>query len=176
MHLRYTLLALICLWLPCQASAEFYRYTDKNGVVHFTDDLAQVPEDQRPDVRRYSEPDDLLTPQQRAQKARQKAVRLQEAATASVKKKVKKEAILKTNDRSVVARLNKIKAALDEEHAGLVKEKETLVNEKDTLMTPANVRAYQSKATRLNERIAAYEERRKAFQEEVDAFNAGTRE
>ena len=39
--------------------AEFYQYTDQSGVLRFTDDLTLVPEDQRPKVKKYVEPDDF---------------------------------------------------------------------------------------------------------------------
>lgn len=177
MHLRYALLTLICMLLSFPVSAEFYRYTDKNGVLCFTDNLADIPEDQRPDVHRYSEPDDYLTPEERDRKARQEAEDRQRAREASGASDKRKETeIREPRNRSMVTRLNNIKAALDKECAELVKEKESLAKEKDTLTTPAGVKAYQEKVTRLNERIASYDKRRKAFQEEADAFNAGTGE
>ncbi|HWO42446.1 MAG TPA: TIGR02281 family clan AA aspartic protease [Candidatus Eisenbacteria bacterium] len=33
-------------------AAEFYRWTDQNGVVHFTDNLHNIPEKQRPGAKR----------------------------------------------------------------------------------------------------------------------------
>ena len=41
-----------CLWLVCPGSgalsaAEYYRWVDQNGVVHFTDNMHNVPEKQR---------------------------------------------------------------------------------------------------------------------------------
>jgi hypothetical protein len=35
------------------ASAEFYKYTDEDGNVRFTDDINQVPEEQRSKIRSY---------------------------------------------------------------------------------------------------------------------------
>ncbi len=37
------------------AFAQFYKYLDKQGVVRFTDDINQVPQDQRAAARSYSE-------------------------------------------------------------------------------------------------------------------------
>ena len=37
------------------AFAQFYKYLDKQGVVRFTDDINQVPQDQRVAARSYSE-------------------------------------------------------------------------------------------------------------------------
>src|SRR5262245_13478107 len=41
-----SLLALLA-WLPSEAAAEIYRWTDGQGRVHYTQDLSQVPPEQR---------------------------------------------------------------------------------------------------------------------------------
>jgi len=51
----YFLIVVALIGFPYQALADFYRYVDKNGVRRFTDNLSEVPEDQRPKVHRYSE-------------------------------------------------------------------------------------------------------------------------
>ena len=43
--------ALVLLWTT--AYGEFYQYTDTNGVLRFTDDLATVPPEQRSDVKTH---------------------------------------------------------------------------------------------------------------------------
>ncbi|MGE5305170.1 MAG: retroviral-like aspartic protease family protein, partial [Alphaproteobacteria bacterium] len=46
---------------PCSA-AEYYRWTDQNGVVHFTDNLQNVPEKQRGPATRIKATDNPLPP------------------------------------------------------------------------------------------------------------------
>ena len=58
MKLIWIILTGICLLSP--ANAEFYRYTDENGVVRFTDDPAKIPET---GIRKYAEPSDLMKKQ-----------------------------------------------------------------------------------------------------------------
>ncbi|GAB6062691.1 hypothetical protein JCM30394_14200 [Deferrisoma palaeochoriense] len=50
---------LVSLALSLPAGAEIYRWTGPDGTVHFTDNLEQVPPDQRPRVRTL---DDRLPP------------------------------------------------------------------------------------------------------------------
>jgi clan AA aspartic protease (TIGR02281 family) len=54
-------LAAICLLsaIPCIA-AEYYRWVDSNGVVHFTDNLQNVPEKQRSPANRIGAPESML--------------------------------------------------------------------------------------------------------------------
>jgi outer membrane biosynthesis protein TonB len=53
-----SLLALFGLlafpWAP-SAEAAFYRYTDKNGVVHFTDRFESIPSEYRNQIKEYKE-------------------------------------------------------------------------------------------------------------------------
>jgi hypothetical protein len=41
-------------WAPT-AEAAFYKYTDKNGVVHFTDRLESIPSEYRNQIKEYKE-------------------------------------------------------------------------------------------------------------------------
>ena len=57
---------ILCLLLlggiSAPASAEIYKYIDKNGVVRYTNDLTQVPEDRLPDAKRNAVPEIKSTP------------------------------------------------------------------------------------------------------------------
>ena len=45
--MRILIITLICLALAVPATAGMYKWTDKNGKVHFTNDPSQIPLDQR---------------------------------------------------------------------------------------------------------------------------------
>ena len=45
--MRILIITVICLMLAVPASAGLYKWTDKNGKVHFTNDPSQIPLDQR---------------------------------------------------------------------------------------------------------------------------------
>ena len=163
MRLNYLLLMLITIGLSTSVFAEFYQYTDQGGVLRFTDDLTQVPEDQRPKVKKYLEPDDSLTPDQRAQKAQQAAAQ---------------ENMETLENRYLVEfeRLDKKKNGLDQRYTELTKEKNDLTKVKEAISSEAELNAYNEKISNLNKRITAFEAEREAFSKEVDAFNARFRE
>jgi hypothetical protein len=45
----------LILFVSTICFAEFYKYKDSNGILRFTDNLAEVPESQRPKVDKYNE-------------------------------------------------------------------------------------------------------------------------
>jgi len=45
----------VMLSFATAASAEFYKYIDKDGMVRYTNDYYQVPEDQRKRMEKYIE-------------------------------------------------------------------------------------------------------------------------
>ena len=159
--MRYKLIIflLILLLVPALSFAEFYKYRDKDGILRFTDNLVDVPEDQRPKVHSYSEPDDFLTPQEKKKKAIQKE---------KASKKIRKSSGRLAKDSSFMG-LNRIKTELDAEHAELTRTKHALNREKNTLSSIEAVKEYQDKVRRLNESIVDYEKRRKEFKRKIDA-------
>ena len=155
---------------PTAANGEFYRYKDENGVLRFTDNLQEVPADQRPGLKKYKEAEDDMTPAQLEKKRRQEAEAAQRA-------KIRSEQARKGNEIEEARidshkDLERVKADLDEEHESLMNRKAGLQAERDTLTTAEEVRAYQEKIRNLNEEIKRFEERRRQFVKKADQFNA----
>jgi len=176
MKMRYALLLLILIWLPGSVSADFYRYTGPDGGVRFTDNLNEVPEDQRPDVLTYEEAKKGQLPETQAPVVGEE----QEGepppdAESPPDDTVTGEAAQsqEPQDRTVFDRLTRIKGELDTERAGLDDEKQKLAKEGGALTTPEEITAYNEKVVSLNKRIIEYEKRRQALQDEIDAYNAG---
>ncbi|MCF8079051.1 MAG: aspartyl protease family protein [Desulfobacterales bacterium] len=59
------LLIGVCLLLPPEAAAEFYRYVDKDGHAVYVDDMSKVPEAYRDQLDVYAERYDHLSPSER---------------------------------------------------------------------------------------------------------------
>ncbi|MEJ2657523.1 MAG: DUF4124 domain-containing protein, partial [Desulfobacterales bacterium] len=55
MNLLKWFISLALVLFSISASAEYYKYIDQNGNVHYTDDLTDVPENQRTDINEYNE-------------------------------------------------------------------------------------------------------------------------
>jgi len=173
MRTIFCLIIIALIWLPAPAPAEYYKYKDANGVIRYTDNLADIPADQRPKIETRKEAEDYLSPQERAEKARQDADKLQkEPKAADAKKKQQEPAAAVFSGSASPDQMKQTRDVLDKEHAGLMKAKQALEAERDTLRTADQVKLYQQKVTQLNERIAAYDKRREAFSKEVNAFNA----
>jgi len=201
MRLLYALLFLICMLLPSSVLAEYYQYRDQNGVLRFTDNLADVPEDQRQQIESYTESEEfVMTEEESLEYLQDTSVQEEtgedmEGASQSeetgedmegadqseetgedVEGASQSEEAETGRDDSLaqLKKLNQMKAALDEEFAELMEEKQILLQYKDSKknMSMKEAKAYQKKVTLLNQRITDFEDRRQAYKKEADAFNA----
>jgi chaperonin cofactor prefoldin len=157
---------LLMVFIVHPADADIYKYRDVQGVIRYTYDLAEVPEDQRPQVQTYEEA--ALAPEPAFEEATGnsgsdggKAEEKAEDAPAVDEKKIEE--------------LNQKKKKLDEEFAGLMEEKYSLLKDKENLektlagRDSVAVAEYDKKVEVLNRKIADYQKRRDAFQEEAEA-------
>lgn len=132
---------LICLSGANAAFAEFYKYKDENGKIRFTDDLSQVPEDQRQKLGIYDEPADF-------------GIEPEKPAESEEKNKPKPPTYKQ----------------LKEEEEALAKELDELKKEKEKLPAPDD-KSYRTKVDRLNKKIQEYEEKRAAYNKKVKEYN-----
>lgn len=154
-----TLIFLMLLSVP--AIAEFYKFIDKNGNVHYTDDLSRVPENQRSSVSEYKEYKSDTDNEQ---------VELQKGDIKQPFPEKKKEI---NNSLDKTGKLLEIKKQkLDKEYQDLMKEKEEIEKEKKNIKTEIETRKRNEKVLALNEKIKNYEKKIKTFNAEVEAYNA----
>jgi hypothetical protein len=150
---RHTLLVLLLgLIAASYTFADYYRYRDKNGVLRFTDDLSEVPADQRPKLKHYKET--------------QPAPQAKEKASRTSGKKGGKQTARKPKNRNQTAAqwLIREKGELDKLYKELLNDKMTLANQSQHIQTPEDAKKYRRDLKRLNERIEKFEKRRYKYQ------------
>jgi hypothetical protein len=167
MKLRGWIILLTLIALPGFASAEFYRYVDQEGKTHFTDDIANIPADQRPHVSEYEdvshrsslkEETETTTPEEESREAAVREPEVMRPRQPGV---------------GVEQRLKETGIALEQEYQTLMDERKQLDEAAKRPMTPAMRRNLVEKVRDFNSRSNDYEKRRTAFNGEVEAFNAG---
>jgi uncharacterized protein with WD repeat len=153
------LTSLLIIFSYGPVSAEFYKYTDANGNVRFTDDLSKVPKPQRPNVTSYEESESSLP------------VAAPQAKSKS--EEVAEEAAIKTN-ASLNEQRNQIQQkqeSLDKEFQALMEEKATLAEASKEQMSVEERLEIEQKIKKLNEKISQYDGKRKALNVEIEKFN-----
>lgn len=161
MNLGRWLISLSLLLFSMSASAEYYRYIGKDGNVHYTDDLTNVPENQRTDIQEYTgfqgDPDDQQKDEQKDEQPIEK-------------EQVKNKPDI--NDFSEIKkRLDQEKEKLDEEYSALMEEKKEIAKDKNKYRSKSRAKKYNKVILEFNEKIEDYEGRKKLFNEEVEKYN-----
>ncbi len=145
------LMTLISL-VPIPICAEFYKYRDANGVLRFTDNLMDVPEDQREKLQSYRE---VVTPEEKPQ----------------ISESAQKAAALK-NRNNRIEQMNGEREALAQTFNDLETERKAILESEPDPQDQKVYEAHRQRITTFNEQIKAYEEKRKQFQVKIDAFNS----
>lgn len=164
----------LTLGVAAFTSAEFYRYTDENGNVRYTDNLQDVPIDQRSDTGFYYETQsatgnsngdgsalDTAEASDDETPGKTSAGRVEDGVESS---KNGEAAV----DEATIQRMKQKKEALDREYEQLQEEAEALRKERETLVNrPYNRMQYEKKVKALNQKIDDFEQRRSAFEKEA---------
>lgn len=145
------------------ATADIYKYRDAEGIIRYTYDLAEVPEDQRPKVQTLEE-----TPSET-----QTLPVPEEGAAPEEPPKIDGEEDAPVVDEKKIEELNERKKELDAEFAALMEEKYKLLKEKERLAAlpgsdTEGAAKYDKQVKALNRKIADYQKRQEAFQKEAD--------
>ena len=135
------------------SSAEIYKYRDANGVLRFTDNLQEVPKDQREQVESYQEIKTKKEPE--VQPAQKDAAGQQNAEMAQQAEALKKE-----------------KELLDAEYAKLEEDRKLLVELSEKERNNEEDVEFRKTIENFNARIKAYDEKLKVFEQKVGEYNA----
>lgn len=153
MRCMHLLLMLVLVWTPGLAGAEFYKYRDANGVLRFTDDISEVPVDQRAKLKEYQS---VVTPEPA------KAADDQAAEQSPDRNKLE----------ATVKGLEAERAALEKEYQAIVQEDRRVKAAVGDPANPVDPEVYNEQLKALQQKINAYDARRQAFQEKAAAFDA----
>ena len=145
---------LLAMAMAMPSSAEIYKYRDADGVLRFTDNLQEVPKDQREQVESYHEVKTKKDPE--VQPDQKDAAGQQDDEMARQAEELKKEKEL----------LDAEYAKLEEDRKLLVEssQKEERSDEEDAELR-RNIESF-------NTRIKAYDEKLKVFEDKVGKYNA----
>lgn len=162
--MKKTILAIFSILLvvlfATHGNAEIYKYIDENGQKRWTDDLSQVPAEQRDSAERLETGETFETPAD------------PNAGDAAAPEPVEKmeQAISDTDEPSREA-LEKEKSDLDAMYKELLQERQGIEKAKaETKGAPAK-EALRKRITAYNEKAEAYEKRLKAFNANVTEYN-----
>jgi len=152
-------------WAPL-AEAAFYRYTDKNGVVHFTDRLESIPPEYRNRIKEYKEikqpeappPQEKGATKEPGAAERERQLREAEQKKKEAEAKAGQEKAAQEAKQKAQAEKQKQIAALQEQLAAKRKEAESL---RTNWMVYDRIRV-----TQLNQEIASLEKQIEAIQKE----------
>jgi hypothetical protein len=162
---------LLGVALAAPASAQFYKYLDKQGHVRFTDDINQVPESQRDNARTYA----AALPSVAAandsdggadQKPAGPDAASEDPAGAAVGASVEEESL-----DAAKARLEALKKQLDAEYLSLAREKEVLGKEKDVPKNRTQGLDYNKRVEVFNQKVGDYEKLTNELRQQVESFN-----
>ena len=166
---RTLLIAVVVVGLlSIPAYGEFYQYTDSKGVKRFTDDIAVVPPDQRPDVKIHqSVKSTPVLPDTPAPKPAQGVP----AATASSADASSHQGTWKEQIDSQASELDRIQVELSRTYQSLQAESDALAAKAPPADAKADVHAaYRQKVEQLNKKIGDYEARYAEFKNKQKAF------
>jgi len=149
---RMLAVGLLLGMLPAAAWAEIYKYRDAGGVLRYTDNYLEVPEDQRSRTETLEEIKTANAPE--------------EEATAPAAEKPSPED-MQAREKA----LRSEKEKLDQLYDQLARERAQLEAEAKSPKSGAERDVFEEKVNDYNARTRAYEEMRTLFKQKVDAFN-----
>jgi outer membrane murein-binding lipoprotein Lpp len=156
--LKKSVIWAVMALLPACGWAGYYQYRDASGVVHFTDAIEAVPENQRGVLQVHRDLGDT-------------APGLKVAATVPAVGQPQGNPAGHPEDPDVLeSRLKTLKSELDAAYRDITEAKERLPEDPPASDDPASI-DYARQVRDLNARIAAYEKTRLAYETGVNAFN-----
>ncbi len=174
MKLRGWITLLTLMALPAFASAEFYRYVDQEGKTHYTDDVANIPADQRSHVSQYDDASHGSSLKKETEKTLPEQGNAEDTLREPQEMRPQREPEAGEREKKAVdQKLKETGTALEQEYQALMEERKQLDEAAKRRTTPAIRKKLVERIRGFNSRIKDYEKRRKAFNQDAEAYNAG---
>lgn len=154
------------LALPGSAPAELYHYTDKDGVIHFTDNYIEIPEKERSRVEVITRAVETVFPESAVKSDNSEGT---EKESGGIRRRYPEDQADQTE------LLRKTQKDLDRDYDALAEERESLEKEQMRLHSPESAREFQERARRFNQKLDEYERRRGDFKNQIDSYNQSLR-
>ncbi len=165
MRIRYVMPVLVILLFAfaLPAPAEYYKYKDEKGIVHYTNDLTKIPPEQRKKLDRYKEYHKPYTPLSEEIEAE-----TEELINQSVEGRDAEKQNIESLKNSLAARreaLTNEREKLDAESARLKQ------NRPGKDVSKKDFEAYELSIKALNEKIGAFSKKSSRLEDDVKKYN-----
>ncbi len=160
-HLIFAVVLISVCTLTVSVNAEIYKYVDENGQPRWTDDLSQVPKNQRDKIKSYKSIESTTKPSAPATHDR-------DAAGIDDEKKMGAhgEAIDTRRDS-----LEKEKADLERQYQHLAEERKNIEKLKADAGNADETKDLNRRINEYNEKTENYEAQLNQFNEKVNTYN-----
>ena len=172
---NFRLLWFFLVLLPITVSADYYKYVDKNGGVHYVDDMSKVPEEYQNDVHRH------ISPESNGESGPDSSGTTGSKISRDVQKTFQKEVLNKKNNQKEGIKpsksaLLKREKELEEEYTSLMKEKEAISESirewSKRYKTRRRKSVARAKLKQLKEMELQWEEKYKAWEKKKIALES----
>ena len=157
----------LILFVSSICFAEFYKYKDSDGILRFTDNLAEVPEAQRPKVDKYKE---YIPKAADTQNELQDAIKATE--DVSSKELPESDHSKELQVQVLGNKIAKIQENLQKEYQQLIERKKALeaMDQKAGLKKSTQIIALNEQAAQLNKDIKAYNQKKETCIEAIKKY------
>ncbi len=156
----FSIICFFYIFFTTGAFAQFYQWKDKNGVKHFTDNLLEVPKDQRPNLKIHegiNDSEKKKDTQTNNEPPPEITLESEKTELDTEKTELDSERITLESER---IELDKAYKAIQEKRKTVLAQRKSITQEK-----------YNELVNQLNVEITALEQNHTAYETKVEAYN-----
>jgi hypothetical protein len=161
-RMKIFLFTILFILFLASSSMAFYEYVDEHGVTRYTDDINEVPLDQRYGKEEYR--GDEISPNETTSETSNKTDTESSASANTKDKEIDYDAALES--------LKDKQQMMIKERIAIEKEDDQLLKDKLKLKPGDDIEEYNEQAAKLKERTKELDEKREEFNSRLDILNA----